>query len=350
MSKFLDYKDIALAPRVVSTLTSRSEADTGVDCFGIHLDIPLIASPMPDVCNGEMAARLAELGALGIIHRFQPINQQVEEFTYVESSLGDAGRSVNGKFNIAACAIGATGDYQERFVALYDAGCRIFCIDTANGANIQVACAIDWIHEWERKMIVKYEGAHVYLIAGNVATAEGYQFMATLEVDAVRVGIAGGSKCSTYMETGVYVPMITSLQECNEVRIKLLVEGKTAPLIIADGGIKTPSDMNKALAVGADLCFAGSIFAGTSESPGNVIKDNVGNLVKLYRGAASFSVQQEYNEKEPDFVEGKEGMVPYTGKVEKVIKRFKGGLKSAMSYMNSRTLEEFKDNVSIIEL
>lgn len=179
--------------------------------------------------------------------------------------------------------------------------------------------------------------------------------------------VVHNSKCSTSVETGVYMPMITALQECDEVRKKQwsidrsiyghhlfdfsFDEGKTKfPLIIADGGIKNPSDMCKALAAGADLVLAGSIFAGTKESPGFVIKDNSGNLIKLYRGAASFGVQFDYSEKVPDYVEGKEGFVPYIGEVAKVIKRFKGGLTSSMSYMNAKTLTEFKNNSVIYSI
>jgi IMP dehydrogenase len=381
----LDYKDISLVPRVISTLKSRSEANTSIECFGIKLDVPLIASPMADVCNGLMASKLSELGALGIIHRFQSIEEQVKEFEnylYIEESDRFETPRQAGINNIA-CAIGVTGDYQERFKKLYEVGCRIFCLDTANGANNQVAEAIYWIKTIQNPEIICTVGTdgethtpslyseRVYLIAGNIATTEGYRYLANLGIDAIRVGIGGGSKCSTSIETGIYMPTISAIQECVEERKKIAEiivslryqnkekmldynevneEIKKLPLIIADGGIKTPSDVTKALAVGADLCMCGSIFAGTTESPGTIIRDNEGNLVKLYRGAASFGAQIDYSNKEPNYVEGKEGFVPYKGSVEKIVKRFKAGLQSSMSYMNSKDLKSFRNNVSIIEL
>lgn len=205
--RVLDYKDVSLVPRVVSTLKSRSEADTGINCFGIHLDVPIIASPMPDVCDGEMAYSLSELGALGIIHRFQSIDQQVEEYmTRHHINQHVHANQEHYRKNIA-CAIGIGVDYQERFKALYTVGCRIFCLDTANGANEMVGEAVNWIRKYDDEIytINKFDETRgifatcpkslrekVYIIAGNVASKQGYQYLAQLGVDAVRVGIAGG--------------------------------------------------------------------------------------------------------------------------------------------------------------
>ena len=115
--------------------------------------------------------------------------------------------------------------------------------------------------------------------------------------------------------------------------------------IIADGSIKIPADMNKALCY-ADICMAGSIFAGTDESPGNVMKDVNGNFIKLFRGAASFSTQKYEAGKKPTYVEGLETFVPYTGSVNKVIERFVRGLRSSMTYFNSQNLTEYRKNVT----
>lgn len=340
----LKYDDIWLVPRIVSTLRHRAEADTSVECFGIKLAIPIVASPMPDVCNGEMAYNLAKLNVLGIIHRFQPVKEQVKQFLwpkyYLNSDKMEEFRDI--ETNRIAASIGVTGDYQERFLELYKVGCRIFCLDTANGANEQVSFAVKWIRSFTQN-----EFSNVYIIAGNVATKEGFRYLAELGVDAIRVGIAGGSVCETKTETGVYYPIVSSLQECIQEK-KIISENGKAPLIIADGGIRTPSDMCKSLALGSDLVMCGGIFAGTAESPGKVIKHN-NKLVKLYRGAASFSVQQDFNgEIEPEYNEGMETVVDYKGHVYKVINRFMAGLRSSMSYMNARNLKEFEQNATII--
>jgi IMP dehydrogenase len=327
------YNEISLVPRVISDLEHRTEADISVEMCGVKLEVPLIASPMPDVCNGEMANALARLGAMGIIHRFQSIKEQVIEFQKAMHYLPQYHTNEDVIGGRVGCAIGATGDYKERLHALYDTGCRIFCIDTANGANRQVEKAVEWIR--------KSFQLDVYIIAGNVATAEGFRYLAGLGVDAIRVGIAGGSVCITRTETGIYYPMASSVLECAEESFKLL----NPPILIADGGIQMPADLAKSLALGADVAMAGGIFAGTKEAPGGVIKDKDGHLFKLYRGAASFGVQKEHTGDEPAYNEGNETLVPYkNGGVEKVIERFQAGLRSSFSYMNARNIKEFQQN------
>jgi IMP dehydrogenase len=332
------FSNIGLVPRVVSTLEHRSEADTSVELWGIKLQIPLVATPMPDVCNGLMAGTLAILGAMGIIHRFQTIEEEVQEYmiTKVATSQALGGKDVNKNIG---CAIGATGDYVKRFTRLYDAGCRIFVIDTANGANIQVQKALDTL----QKIYAKYEKC--YLIAGAIATKEGFKFLADCGADGVRVGIAGGSVCITRTETGIYYPMASSIIECAEERDKM----KNPPILISDGGVSMPADLAKTLALGSDVVFGGSMFAGTKEAPGGLIKDKDGKLFKLYRGAASFGVQAEHSESEPAYNEGAETLVNYkSGGVEKVIERFKSGLRSSMSYLNARNLNEFRNNADFV--
>jgi len=179
------------------------------------------------------------------------------------------------------------------------------------------------------------------VIAGNVASAEGFRWLEEQGADAVRVGIAGGSVCETRTETGVYVPTLYAVAEAVQVRSRAL--------IIGDSGVRTPSDMCKLLAVGADLVMVGSALAGTRESPGQVIVVD-GKKYKIMRGAASFSVQQQARGEDPAYVEGAETMVPYKGSVRDVIHRYLAGLRSSMSYMNARTLSEYRANASFVRL
>ena len=316
-----DYDDVTLAPRMTSTLPHRSDAHPEVQLGPVRLLLPMLGSPMPDVCGVDMCVALAADGALGILHRFQTIGAQVADLQRVLHHGGPTG-----------AAIGSTGDYRERFQRLTDAGCRVICIDTANGAHVQVAEAIAWIRAHD---------PGVFVIAGNVASAEGFAWLEDAGADAIRVGIAGGSVCETRNETGVFVPTPHAVAEAAQVR--------RSALIIGDSGVRHPADLCKLLALGADCVMVGSALAGTQEAPGRVIVID-GKKYKIMRGAASFSVQQEYGGEDPEYIEGAETMVPYKGSVAGVVRRYLAGLRSSMSYMNARTLDEYRQNVSVLRL
>lgn len=316
-----DYDDITLVPRVVSTMSHRADAMPTVRLGAVLLQAPVLGSPMPDVCGVEMCIALAEHGALGILPRFQSIDSQVEDVREVSQRGGPVG-----------AAVAATGDYRERYAQLVDAGCRIICIDTANGAHAQVADAVAWMRTQEPA---------AFLVAGNVASAEAFQFLEDAGADAIRVGIAGGSVCETRNETGVFVPTPYAVAEVAAVRRRAL--------IIGDSGVRHPADMCKLLALGADCVMVGSALAGTREAPGRVIVVD-GKKYKIMRGAASFSVQQEYGGEDPEYIEGAETMVAYKGEVAGVIRRYLAGLRSSMSYMNARTLSDYRNNVSFLRV
>ena len=317
-----DYDHLSLVPRIASSLTHRADASPEVRMGPLLLRMPLIGAPMPDVCGPEMCQSLADAGALGVLHRFQSLGDQVTQFN---DSHHNAATSVGA-------AIGVTGDYRDRFVGLYGAGCRIFCLDTANGAHEQVGAAVEWI---------RGQADDVFVIGGNVATAEAFRWLEDRGVDAIRVGIAGGSVCETRTETAVYAPTPHAVAEAVQVRRRALIVG--------DSGVRNPADMCKLLALGADAVMVGSALAGTREAPGRVIVVD-GKKVKIMRGAASFSVQQQAGTEDPGYVEGTETLVPYKGGVDDVVRRYLAGLRSSMSYMDARTLEQYRENVSFILL
>jgi IMP dehydrogenase len=321
LPRAFDFDDVSLVPRRRSSLVHRTEAAPTLDFGPLRLSVPLIGSPMPDVCGVDMCRALAEHGALGILPRFSAIGDQVTELREV----GTAGGAV-------AAALGVTGDFRERFEQIVAVGCRIICLDTANGAHEQVAKAVRWVRE---------QATQVFLIAGNVASAETFRWVEDLGVDAIRVGIAGGSVCETRTETGVYAPTPYSVYECAQVRRRALIVG--------DGGIRSPADMCKLLALGADCVMVGSALAGTYEAPGRVLVVD-GKKFKIMRGAASFSVQQEFAGEDPEYIEGAESIVAYKGRVADVIQRYVAGLRSSMSYMDARTLDEFRNNATFIRM
>ena len=268
----------------------------------------MIASPMKDVCDGNIAREMSNLGGLGIIHRFLSIDEQVEEFKKCKNSI---------------CAIGTNGDFIERFYALCNVDCRLFCIDVANGASKIVEDAISQINNNQIEFIV-----------GNVASKECYGWVQSLpNVVAIRVGIAGGEACTTKTATGIYHKMISCISECATV--------KKNTALIADGGIKEPGDMCKAIAYGADVVMMGSVIAATIDSPAELIKRD-GKFYKVYHGSASFEIQKEYREK-PRYIEGQTRLLEYNNeRLENVINRFCDGLRSSMSYFNAKTLDEFR--------
>ncbi len=319
-----DYDHLSLVPRHASTLTHRVDAQPTVSLGGVTLAVPLIGSPMPDVCGPDMCRALATQGALGLLHRFLPIEGQIAEFNEARHDLAEP--------VAVGVAVGVSGDWQERFTALHAAGARIICLDTANGAHSQVEKAMAWI---------KSEADDVFLIAGNVASAEGFTWLEERGADAIRVGIAGGSVCETRTETAVYVPTPYAVWESARVR--------RSALIIGDSGVRTPADMCKLLALGADVVMVGSALAGTKEAPGRVIMVD-GKKFKIMRGAASFSVQQQAGKSDPAYVEGDETLVPYKGRVDDVVWRYLAGLRSSMSYMDARDLATFRANVDFVRL
>ena len=316
-----NYDHLTLVPRVVSTLDHRADARPEVQLGPFQLNLPLIGSPMPDVCGETMCRVLAHEGAMGILHRFHSIENQLQEFEQVHHLNVTTAPAVGA-------AVGITGDYRERFQALYAAGCRFFCLDTANGAHTQVKIAMEWIRS---------KASDVFLLAGNVASAEAFASLEEWGADAVRVGIAGGSVCETRTETGVFLPTPYAVAESVMVRKRAL--------IIGDSGVRTPADFCKLLALGADAVMVGSALAGTKEAPGQVIAMD-GKKYKVMRGAASFSVQQQSGNASPGYVEGTETIVPYRDTVTAVLHRYLAGLQSSMSYMNACTLEEYRNNVA----
>jgi IMP dehydrogenase len=261
---------------------------------------------MDSVTGIEMAKELTNLGSLGIVNRF-------------DSSLDSVLNSKNGK-GIKAVSIALNSDLKtiEKIVEKK----YLICIDTANANNKEVLKKTEMI---KKKFDVK-------IIVGNIAHGGSIDQLENAGADAVRVGIGSGSVCTTSIQTGIGIGQVSSL-------LNILFARKNKNLrikIIADGGIKSPGDVAKAIALGADIVMLGRMLSGTRETPGEVIKYN-GQLWKKYRGSASFGVKMKN-----EFIEGEETMVAYKGAVKSVIDGISDGLKSSMSYMNCLNLDELR--------
>ena len=312
----LSFEDVLLIPQY-SDLESRSHVDTRSN-LGKDLDFPLpvISSPMDTITEKSMATALHKAGGLGIIHRYNSINEQAS----IVADLRDTNKDLP-----VAMAIGASGNYLDRAERGVRLGIKILCIDTAHGHHLAMERAI--------KTLKDNYGCKIHIMAGNVATLEGFNSLAEWGADSIRVGIGGGSICSTRLVSGHGIPTLESIIDCAQT-------GHSAK-IIADGGIKTSGDVVKALAAGADFVMVGSMLSGTKETPGNVYTSKEGKNYKIYRGMASAQAQTDWRGK-ASTPEGISTTVAYKGEVAPILDNLLGGIRSGFSYSGARTLRELQ--------
>lgn len=348
LKTYYTYDDIGIIPRVRSDIKSRSVVSLDVDVKSIaKLSVPFISAPMDTVCGSSMAYVLAKNGSVGLLHRFQEINKQIMDLENTLYLLHPSNEKLE-PYNIGV-AVGITGDYRERLLKLIESFNNLsfkedklwICFDTANGFTSMMEDAINWF----KNDSMFYDKDRMIIIAGNIASREGYRFLNNLGVDFCRVGIGGGSACSTSVATGISAGNLSIIDEIYQYK----ASNGCAALIIADGGIRHSGDVVKALAVGADLVMLGRLLAGFNQSPGDVIKMEDGSKKKFFRGLASksateisMSLNSKNKYKNP---EGIETLIPLKGDVNEFILEFTYGIKSGLSYCNSKNISEFKQYI-----
>ena len=321
----LTFDDVTLAPNYSEILPS--DTNTSIKLSkNLTLKIPLISSAMDTVTEGSMAAAIAEKGGIGVIHRNLSIEKQIFEI-----------KKVKQKKLLVGAAVGASSGEHRRAKRILKENLDLIVVDTAHAHTKKVSDII--------KMIVKTKPKKTTLCAGNIATAEAAKFLIKLGVDTIKVGIGPGSICTTRLVAGIGVPQLSAI-----MNVKSGV-GNRKVSIIADGGIKFSGDIAKALAAGADAVMIGSLFAGTDQAPGKIIKKN-GKLFKSFRGMGSIgamnkgSADRYFQTKQKNsskyVPEGVEGFVKYKGKVDKVIYQLVGGLKSSMGYLGSKKITHLR--------
>jgi IMP dehydrogenase len=287
-----------------------------------------------DIMHKNKIEKLPIIDKDGFLKGLVTIKDIKKRIEYPNANKDDFGRLRVG---------GAIGVGQlDRAKALVDAGCDVLVLDSAHGHSKGI---IDTVRKIKETLVVD-------VIAGNIATAEAAEALITAGVDGVKVGIGPGSICTTRIVAGVGVPQISAIDECAEVGRKHGVP------IIADGGIKYSGDIAKALAVGASCIMAGSLLAGTEESPGETIMFQ-GRQYKSYRGMGSIGAMQkgsndryfqEGTAADKLVPEGIEGRVPFRGSIAGIIHQMMGGLRSSMGYCGSKSIEDFWEKAEFVEI
>ena len=319
-SEALTYQDVLLVPQY-SDILSRSEVSLDSDLGnGVSLKLPIISSPMDTISESPMASAMSENGGIAVLHRYNSIDVQCKHIECLDV-----------RHQVAA-AVGVTDDYLDRVEQLVMAGASAICIDVAHGHHVLVKNAI--------KSIKGKYGDNVHIMAGNVATREGFDALAEWGADSVRCNIGGGSICTTRVQTGHGVPGLHTIFDC--ARSQYAGDVK----IIADGGIKNAGDIVKALAAGADFVMVGSLLSGTDQAPGKLVKTNDG-YYKQYRGMASRDAQMNWRGKSSS-PEGVSSMVPWKGDVNKILKELSGSIKSGLSYSGARNIQELQTKAKFI--
>ncbi len=329
----LTFDDVTLAPKYSEILPS--ETDTGVSLTKyLKLKIPLLSSAMDTVTESRMAIAMAKAGGIGVIHRNLDIEKQLSEI-----------KKVKKQKLVVGAAVGAAPNEFVRAKEIIKEGVDLIVVDTAHAHTKKVAEII--------KYIKKIKTNKIALCAGNIATPEAAKFLINLGVDVIKVGIGPGSICTTRLVAGIGVPQLSAI-----LAVRGGLKNKNVK-IISDGGIKYSGDLAKAFAAGADAVMIGSLFAGTNETPGKLIKKK-GQLFKSFRGMGSVgamnkgSADRYFQKKQKDsskyVPEGVEGFVKYKGEVGTIIYKLIGGLKSSMGYLGSKTIIKLRNKPQFVKI
>jgi len=329
------YDDVQLVPKY-SDIQSRSHINLETRLSrNFNIKVPYVAAPMDTICGLEMAKKLASMGGVGCIHRFMSIEDQCEAVLALQGFLyEDKGGDISAVWGdtpkpiMAAVGVGDEGYGRSR--KLIESNCNVLVIDVAHGHHQNVRDLIYRLKTYREEESV----THFDIIAGNIATKEAAFDLMNWGADGLRVGIGGGSLCTTRVQTGHGVPNITSIIEvCKKANLF------DVP-VMADGGIRSSGDIAKALSAGADCVMLGSLLAGTQETPGEVIEKG-NHLYKRYRGSASLETKVTHGQEERN-VEGESTVIPFKGGVKYVIHRLNDGIRSALSYSGSHNISEYQ--------
>jgi IMP dehydrogenase len=320
----LTFDDVLIVPRR-SSVYSRRDVSLRTRLVGdLTLELPIISANMDTVTELAMATAMAEAGGMGVIHRFVD-----DPGTHAEW----VGRTPGHRF----LAIGVKDADLEKIPMVE--GLDGVVLDVAHGHSDRVAETIAAVGDGHPDL---------WIVAGNVATAEGAWDLLEAGAHAIKVGVGPGAVCTTRIVTGCGVPQLTAILKVRAAldrwwdaeRRKARPRVEHPPALVADGGIRNSGDIAKALVAGADTVMIGSLFAGTDEAPGAVIREN-GQAFKLYRGMASQGAMDRVgSDRTP---EGVSTLIPHKGSVRTLVGQLEGGIRSALSYCNSASIADLHE-------
>ena len=316
MNKLFDYKDVRLVPKKC-VVNSRKECDTSVIFGGRTFDMPVYPANMKSVVDMDTCKFFAKNNWFYTMHRF-------------DIDIIDFLIDMNDEESFSSISVGINEDSYKVLEKIYQEPLMVnyITIDVANAWSEKVHKMIDFI---------KKNFSDTFLIVGNVATPEAVEELEKWGADAIKVGIGPGAVCTTYLKTGVGTKgwQLTSVKRCSDV---------TDLPIIADGGIVEHGDIAKAIACGAHMVMAGSLFSGYEQSAGNIIE-----LEDWKRGHVEYTRYKEYfgsasknNKDELKNIEGKKTLIPYRGDMTRLLKELKEDLQSSISYVGGKDLEDLK--------
>jgi IMP dehydrogenase len=313
------FDDVLLIPSYNHYESRRLVDISSTDKTGrFKLDLPVFTANMDSVTESGMANFIGSKGGAGVLHRFCSVDENVKMYKECQHKV--------------FVSVGCSEKDLNRVEALRDAGAEYFCVDVAHAHARYVGRML--------KKIREIVSDNACIMGGNVATYAGADFLASCGADMIKVGIGGGSVCTTRIKTGFGVPTLSSVQECSRVDRS----------IIADGGIRTPGDVVKALAFGADFVMLGGVFAGSAPTPGEVQVDEKGHKYKTYRGMASREAQEDFLGPMGDWktAEGVATRVPYNDNHEAIVADIVGGLRSGLTYGGAATIRELQRKLNFV--
>ena len=351
LDKYLDFKDVLILPKK-SNLNSRKDVvlertiffQNGVKWTGI----PIIAANMTTIGTLELYKVLSTYKIITALHKFHKL-QDLQNYNKENSDC-----VLNPDYFMISTGI-SDDDYTNVKTILDNFECKFICIDIANGY-------ISKFNEFCK--VLRREYPEKIIVAGNVCTYEGVNTLTDLEIDILKVGIGGGSACTTRIQTGIGMPQLSCVLECVEEcqaynqGCFIIYDEYDHPklkksFVLSDGGITCPGDLAKAFGAGADFVMIGGAFAGHDENPGQIICDEKsGELYKLFYGMSSgYAMKNNYsanNNTNYRSSEGREIKVAYKGSLKNSVENYLGGLRSACTYTNSANLQELASNTKFI--